>query len=145
MTIVHTERINNKVFQWLSLAILMISLTIFGNKFGTKCRSCANVTCWLKNGWIANLDSVHWILDIQLRLRDKEQSPTFHLNQSHHCLFKDNIMTVLLIYMSANLISAVMNLTLKTDKDCTVSWKQVTVMNHPSKGFFQYRIGIMSI
>lgn len=45
-------------------------------------------------------------------------------------------MSVLLIYMSANLISAVMNLTLKA---YTVSWKQVVVMNHqcnPSKGFF---------
>lgn len=53
-------------------------------------------------------------------------------------------MSVLLIYMSANLISAVMNLTLKA---YTVSWKQVVVMNHqcnPSKGFFffKYRIGI---
>lgn len=137
ITIVHTERIINKVFLWLFLAvILMISWNIFCNKFGTKCRSCASSNCWLKNGWIANSDSVCWISDIQWKLRDKEQSRTFHLNQSQHCLFKDNIMTVLLIYMSADLISAVMNLTLKAGKDCTVSWKQVIVMSHPSKGFF---------
>lgn len=94
----------------------------------------------------AELDSVHWISGIQLRHGDKEQPPTFLRNQSHHCLFKDNIMSVLLIYMSANLISAVMNLTLKA---YTVSWKQVVVMNHqcnPSKGFFfQYRIGIVPV
>lgn len=47
--------------------------------------------------------------------------------------------------MSANLILAVMNLTLKTDEDCTVSWKEVIVMNHPSKGFFQYWIEIVSV
>lgn len=32
-------------------------------------------------------------------------------------------MTPFLIYMSANVILSVLNLTLQTDKDCIVSWK----------------------
>jgi len=44
-------------------------------------------------------------------------------------------MTVFLIYVSANLILAVVKMTLKTDKDCTVSSKQVIIMKHLTKVF----------